>query len=37
MRTTCGVIDAKYGTQAPAAALNNRLPPGTLDRRCQAW
>ena len=34
IRTTCGTIDAKYGTRTIAAAENSRVPPGRSARRC---
>jgi hypothetical protein len=33
IRTTCGTIDAKYGTRAIAAVENRRVPPGRPARR----
>jgi hypothetical protein len=33
IRTTCGTIDAKYGTLTIAAAENSRVPPGRSERR----
>jgi hypothetical protein len=36
IRTTCGRIEAKYGTRAIAAAENKRVPPGRPERRVQA-
>jgi len=32
IRTTCGTIDAKYGTRTIAAAENSRVPPGRSAR-----
>src|SRR3954467_7174275 len=33
IRSTCGMIDAKYGTRTIAAAENSREPPGRWARR----
>jgi hypothetical protein len=33
IRSTCGMIDAKYGTRTIAAAEKSRVPPGRSARR----
>lgn len=37
IRTTCGAIDANYGTRTIAAVENSRVPPGRPARRFHIW